>query len=160
MNRMDGLTALQRKVAARPPLVPAVPSLHPRALPAPSPATGLSEDVGAVAQEPTGTRGHGVMTPSAQGAVTSRGHGDQKAAAKVSAGVAGGFAARRGKVQLRADQETWLHGLVADAIREGVRVSEGDVLRLALDRLRAGKAEWAELREAILAEIQQRSRRR
>ncbi len=46
-----------------------------------------------------------------------------------------------------------------DAVRAGVRVSEGDVLRVALDRLREAGATWPELRAAILAETRQRSRR-
>jgi hypothetical protein len=50
--------------------------------------------------------------------------------------------------------------LIADALREGIRVSEGDVLRVAVDRLRTRGAGWAELGEAVLAETRQRSRRR
>jgi hypothetical protein len=53
-----------------------------------------------------------------------------------------------------------MRGILADAIRDGVRLSEGDVLKLALDRLRASKADWSDLREAILTEFRQRSRRR
>ncbi|MHB1894766.1 MAG: hypothetical protein ACYCTZ_14970 [Candidatus Dormibacteria bacterium] len=65
--------------------------------------------------------------------------------------AAGAYAPRHGKVQLRADQESWLQGPVA--IREGLRVSEGDVLRLVIDRLRADGAGWSELREAVLTEV-------
>ncbi len=144
---MNGVDALMKRVgSSRPPLVPAVPPMHPRQRAAPS------EGVSTVAQEPT--------APSAQGAVTPRSHGVTGTAAKVPTRVTGTYAPRRGKVQLREDQETWLNGLVADAIREGVRFSEGDVLRLALDRLREGKADWAALREAILAETKARTRRR
>ena len=70
------------------------------------------------------------------------------------------FAARKLQVQLRVEQEEWLHRIVADGLRDGVRVSEADVVRVAMDRLREGKAGWSELREAILAETKQRSRRR
>ncbi|MDA8332012.1 MAG: hypothetical protein M0027_12610 [Candidatus Dormibacteraeota bacterium] len=61
---------------------------------------------------------------------------------------------------LNPDQDLWMRGILADAIRDGVRLSEGDVLKLALDRLRASKADWSDLREAILTEFRQRSRRR
>jgi hypothetical protein len=70
------------------------------------------------------------------------------------------FAARKVQVQLRAEQETWLHTIVATALSQGVRVSEADVVRVAVDRLRTGKASWPELKEAILAETRGRSRRR
>ena len=70
------------------------------------------------------------------------------------------FAARKVQVQLRSEQEEWLHRILADGLREGVRVSEADIVRVAMDRLREGKAGWSELREAILAETKQRSRRR
>ena len=70
------------------------------------------------------------------------------------------FAARKLQVQLRVEQEEWLHRIVADGLRDGVRVSEADVVRVAVDRLREGRAGWSELRDAILAETKQRSRRR
>ena len=70
------------------------------------------------------------------------------------------FAARKVQVQLRSEQEEWLHRILADGLREGVRVSEADVVRVAMDRLREGTAGWSELREAILAETKQRARRR
>ena len=70
------------------------------------------------------------------------------------------FAARKVQVQLRSEQEEWLHRILADGLREGVRVSEADVVRVAMDRLREGKAGWSELREAILVETKQRARRR
>jgi hypothetical protein len=53
-----------------------------------------------------------------------------------------------------------LHAVVADALREGVRVSEADVVRVAVDLLRTGKAGWPELRKAVLAETRERARRR
>ena len=62
-------------------------------------------------------------------------------------------------VQLRAEQESWLHGLVADAIREGARVSEGTWFGSRSTALRAGGAGWSELREALLAETRARARR-
>ncbi len=70
------------------------------------------------------------------------------------------FAARKVQVQLRSEQEEWLHRILADGLREGIRVSEADVVRVAMDRLREGKAGWSELREAILVETKQRARRR
>ena len=70
------------------------------------------------------------------------------------------FAARKLQVQLRVEQEEWLHRILADGLRDGVRVSEADVVRVAMDRLREGRAGWSELRDAILAETKQRSRRR
>ena len=70
------------------------------------------------------------------------------------------FAARKLQVQLRVEQEEWLHRIVADGLRDGVRVSEADVVRVAMDRLREGKAGWSALRGAILAETKQRARRR
>lgn len=70
------------------------------------------------------------------------------------------FAARKVQVQLRVEQESWLHAVVADALREGVRVSEADVVRVAVDLLRTGKAGWPELRKAVLAETRERARRR
>ncbi len=151
----DGLDSMMAKVgsrAQRPPKVPVTPSLHPRTLGGQSPAAPPSEEKSEAAQEP--------MTPSAQGASTPRGHGDQGKAAHVPTKAGGAYAPRRGKIQLRADQESWLNDLVADAMREGVRVSEGDVLRLALDRLRAGGAGWHELRDAVVAETRARTRRR
>lgn len=83
--------------------------------------------------------------------------------AKVETKEGGGrpsFAARKLQVQLRVEQEEWLHRIVADGLRDGVRVSEADVVRVAMDRLREGRAGWSELREAILTETKQRSRRR
>lgn len=70
------------------------------------------------------------------------------------------FAVRKGQCQLRADQEAWLSACLVEAMRAGVRVSEEDVLRVAADRLRAGDAGWAQLREAILAEMRARRQRR
>lgn len=87
----------------------------------------------------------------------------QSRRAKVVTRVGGdrpSFAARKLQVQLRVEQEEWLHRIVADGLRDGVRVSEADVVRVAMDRLRERKAGWPELREAILAETKQRSRRR
>jgi hypothetical protein len=72
----------------------------------------------------------------------------------VAAKAAEAHAPRCGEVQLRAEQESWLHDLIADAIHEG------DLLRPALDRLRADKAGWSELREAVLEETQARAGRR
>ena len=151
----DGLDSMMAKVgsrATRPPKVPVTPSLHPRTWGGQTPAAPRSEEKSALAQEP--------MTPSAHGASTPRGQGDLGTPAHVPAKAAGTYAPRRGKVQLRADQEAWLHGLVADAIREGMRVSEGDVLRLALDRLRVGGAGWPDLRDALAAETRARTQRR
>jgi hypothetical protein len=70
------------------------------------------------------------------------------------------MAARRSKVTLSPEQDRWMRGILADALRDGVRLSEGDVLKLALDRLRAGVAGWSELREAVLVEAKARTRRR
>lgn len=138
----DGLDQMLAKVGgrgARSSKVPITPSLHPKATP---PASALVP-----------------VPPSPRGDTTPA---PQKVRPKPSlpASSAPAYAARRGKIQLRSDQERWLHGLIADALRESVRVSEGDVLRVAVDRLRARGAGWTELRESILAETRQRSQRR
>jgi len=70
------------------------------------------------------------------------------------------FAARKVQAQLRAEQETWLHTIVATTLSQGVRVSEADVVRVVVDRLRTGNASGPELKEAILGETRGRSRRR
>ena len=142
MNGTDGLTALQRKVAARPPLMPALPPMHPRSeatkapsLPAPELASvGASNTVARKAQR--------------------RPLSAQSAASRPT------FAERVSRVQLRTDQDAWVRRLLSEAMAAGDHVAEADVLRVALDRLREGKAGWAELREAILAETERRSRRR
>jgi hypothetical protein len=138
----DGIDQMLAKVrgrGARSPKVPITPSLHPKGE---TPAS-------AVVPVPPSPRGD--TTPSPQRIRPTQ-------SPRVNSGPA--YAARRGKVQLRSDQESWLHGLIADALREGIRVSEGDVLRVAVDRLRTGQASWPELKEAILAETRGRSRRR
>ncbi len=158
----DVLDSMMAKVggrAQRPPKVPVTPSLHPRTWEGQSPASGASDAVSAVDAVPTTSRAHDPVPPEADVPRSRRGHRDQGTVAQMPTKTAGAYAPRRGKVQLRADQESWLNGFVADAMREGVRVSEGDVLRLALDRLRAGGAGWPELREAVAGEIRARTRR-
>jgi hypothetical protein len=138
----DGLDQMLAKVGGRgthSPKVPITPSLYPK-------ASSQARAPGPPSPSPRGD-----TTPPAQAART-RG--------RIPSSSAPPYAARRGKIQLRSDQESWLHGLIADALREGIRVSEGDVLRVAVDRLRTRGAGWAELGEAVLAETRQRSRRR
>ncbi|MHB1527005.1 MAG: hypothetical protein ACYCZN_12145 [Candidatus Dormibacteria bacterium] len=52
-----------------------------------------------------------------------------------------------------------MRGILADALRDGVRLSEGDVLKLALDRLRAHGAGWSDLQADLAAETKARTRR-
>ena len=67
--------------------------------------------------------------------------------------------ARRSKVTLNPEQDLWMRGVLADALRDGVRLSEGDVLKLALDRLRAHGAGWSDLQADLAAETKARTRR-
>ncbi len=149
---MNGLDALRNKVGStsRPPLVPAVPSMHPRSdAPAPAPDP-VEETTVPASQRSSSPKARRATRPRAQWA--SGPEGQQTEATRTPA--------RRSKVTLNPDQDLWMRGILADAIRDGVRLSEGDVLKLALDRLRASKADWSDLREAILTEFRQRSRRR
>ena len=151
----DGLDQMLAKVGSRKvrsPNVPITPSLHPK------------DTSGSSAPVPSSPSAPGDTTPPPRpalpiGKATFSPINDMPRTLIPTIGPST-YAARRGKIQLRSDQEGWLHGLIADALREGVRVSEGDVLRVAVDRLRAGRAGWSELRDAVLAETRSRARRR
>ncbi len=156
MTGMDGLTALQRKVAARPPLVPALPPMHPRVLPAPSPASGPSEeapavDVAAVAAEVA----QPIPPPAAPWAGRPRG-----SQPKGNGQTAGQPYTTMGLLTLRPDQVAWVRQLRIEALQAGADLAVTDLVRVALDRLRAQDGRWSALRDALAAETEQRTRRR
>ncbi len=67
---------------------------------------------------------------------------------------------RVARLPVTAEQDLWLRTVCASALADGTRLSEATVLRLALDRLRAGGAGWSELRDAVAGETRARTRRR
>ncbi|MDA8332011.1 MAG: hypothetical protein M0027_12605 [Candidatus Dormibacteraeota bacterium] len=69
-------------------------------------------------------------------------------------------AERVSRVQLRTDQEVWVRRLLSEAMAAGVHVAEADVLRVAIDRLRAGGAGWPGLRVVLTVEATARTQRR
>jgi hypothetical protein len=141
----DGLDEMMAKVkgrATRPPKVSVTPSLHPRIRAAESPASVPSEEVSALAQAPVSTSA------------------DERVSAKAHAPIPPGRPVRVARLPVTAEQDLWLRTVCAAALADGTRLSEATVLKLALDRLRAGGVGWPALREAVLAETRQRARRR
>lgn len=61
---------------------------------------------------------------------------------------AGGLSGRLMRVQLNVEQERWLMNVVGDAFKDGRRISETAIVRLAVDQLRQ-QGGWAELRRHI-----------
>ncbi len=64
-----------------------------------------------------------------------------------------------GLLTLRPEQQAWVRELRVAALRAGDDLALTDLVRVALDRLREAGATWPDLREAILVETRQRSRR-
>lgn len=125
----------------RPPKVPVTPSLHPRTRSGQSPASPPSEEMSALAEAPLSTSAHERTSPMAQAPIPS------------------GRPVRVARLPVTAEQDLWLRTVCASALADGTRLSEAAVLRLALDRLRAGGGGWPELREVVLAEARQRRSR-
>lgn len=147
---MNGLDVLRSKVGSKPPLVPAVPSMHPRSDAAKIPSSQAPEPASFPAPKLVSAETPDTVSRRAQ----RRPPSPQPPAARPT------FAERVSRVQLRADQEAWLRRLLGEAMAAGEHVAEADVLRVALDHLREGKTGWSALREAVLAETRQRARRR
>lgn len=142
----DGLDTLEEMIRRPRRVTPSLAGGRPRNADAPTYAGGGGKSSSPPAVP---TSSHKEVVGPRRTKVAMKGGGDRPS-----------FAARKLQVQLRVEQEEWLHRIVADGLRDGVRVSEADVVRVAMDRLREGRAGWSELREAIFAETKQRSRRR
>lgn len=65
-----------------------------------------------------------------------------------------------GPLTLRADQATWVRQLRIEALQAGADLAVTDLVRVALDRLRAHGADWSDLRADLAAEAKARTRRR
>ena len=141
----DGLDSMMAKVgsrATRPPKVPVTPSLHPRTFSGQSPASPPSEAMSALAE-----------------ALSRSTSAHERMSARTQAPLQSERPVRVARLPLTAEQDLWLRTIRASALADGTRLSEATVLRLALERLRAGGAGWPELEEVALNETRQRTRR-
>lgn len=63
------------------------------------------------------------------------------------AAQSGALSKRLMRVQLTPDQERWLMDVVGDAYKDGQRVSEAAIVRLAVERLR--RLGWADFKDDV-----------
>ena len=64
-----------------------------------------------------------------------------------ASGQSGILSKRLMRVQLTPEQERWLMDVVGDAYKDGQRVSEAAIVRLAIERLR--RLGWADLKSEV-----------
>ena len=151
----DVLDSMMAKVggrAQRPPKVPVTPSLHPRTW------GGQSEGAGALEQAPLSASADKRTSRKADRPLSTSAH--ERIGAKAQTPISPGRPVRVARLPVTAEQDLWLRMVCASALADGTRLSEATVLRLALDRLRAGGAGWPELRDAVVGETRARTQRR